>query len=147
MYSHSLAFFFGPPFMVMSLLFTIHLYLIFQAVRVPVLANGDVRSLADAAQVRDATGVDGVMCARGMLENPAMFAGEDSIACANCRIAVTRQILFYFCGSITNLLNFIRCQGSTRRPPSAYPTGCGSRSTPARPSPASITTWDSIMAF
>ena len=76
MYSHSLAFFFGPPFMVVSLLFTIHLYLIFQAVRVPVLANGDVRSLADATQVRDATGVDGVMCARGMLENPAMFAGK-----------------------------------------------------------------------
>ena len=47
----------------------------FQAVRVPVLANGDVRSLSDAAEVRAATGVDGVMCARGMLENPAMFAG------------------------------------------------------------------------
>jgi len=49
-----------------------------QAVRVPVLANGDVRSLSDAAEVRAATGVDGVMCARGMLENPAMFAGFDS---------------------------------------------------------------------
>ena len=48
----------------------------FQAVRVPVLANGDVRSLSDAAEVRAATGVDGVMCARGMLENPAMFAGR-----------------------------------------------------------------------
>ena len=43
------------------------------------MANGDVRSLADAAQVRAATGVDGVMCARGMLENPAMFAGENGI--------------------------------------------------------------------
>ena len=50
---------------------------LFQAVRVPVLANGDVRSLSDAAEVRAATGVDGVMCARGMLENPAMFAGRN----------------------------------------------------------------------
>ncbi len=39
------------------------------------LANGDVRSLSDAEEVRAATGVDGVMVARGILENPAMFAG------------------------------------------------------------------------
>ena len=47
------------------------------------MANGDVRSLKDAAEVRAATGVDGVMCARGMLENPAMFAGN-----TECRMAV-----------------------------------------------------------
>ena len=56
----------------------------FQAVRVPVLANGDVRSLSDAAEVRAATGVDGVMCARGMLENPTMFAGRGTTAKMYC---------------------------------------------------------------
>ena len=107
----------------------------FQAVRVPVLANGDVRSLSDAAEVRAATGVDGVMCARGMLENPAMFAGKGTTA------------------KMYSLpLDFILwadSQVSIRRPPSASPGGCGSRSTPARRSPASITTWDRdpFMAF
>lgn len=44
------------------------------ALRIPVLANGDVNSVRDAEMVREATGVDGVMSARGILSNPAMFA-------------------------------------------------------------------------
>ena len=47
------------------------------SVAIPVLANGDVKSLQDAQITRDETGCDGVMSARGMLENPAMFAGYD----------------------------------------------------------------------
>lgn len=43
--------------------------------RVPVLANGDVYSLKDAHSIASETGVDGVMAARGLLENPALFAG------------------------------------------------------------------------
>lgn len=46
-----------------------------QSLRVPVVANGDVRTLEDAEMYRRETGVDGVMAARGILENPAMFAG------------------------------------------------------------------------
>ncbi|KAF9181171.1 tRNA-dihydrouridine(20a/20b) synthase [NAD(P)+]-like protein [Haplosporangium sp. Z 11] len=42
---------------------------------VPVLANGDVFSLEDANKIVEATGVDGTMSARGILENPALFAG------------------------------------------------------------------------
>lgn len=42
---------------------------------VPVLANGDVYSLKDAHDIARETGVDGVMAARGLLENPALFAG------------------------------------------------------------------------
>lgn len=49
--------------------------LIRESVGVPVLANGDICSLADAARIYDATGVAGVMAARGLLTNPAMFAG------------------------------------------------------------------------
>ncbi|KAF9402006.1 tRNA-dihydrouridine(20a/20b) synthase [NAD(P)+]-like protein [Mortierella sp. AD011] len=43
---------------------------------VPVLANGDVFSIDDAKMIVDATGVDGTMSARGILENPALFAGH-----------------------------------------------------------------------
>ena len=45
--------------------------------RVPVLANGDVYSLEDARRIAEETGVDGVMAARGLLENPALFAGYE----------------------------------------------------------------------
>lgn len=43
--------------------------------RVPVLANGDVYSLEDALRITKETDVDGVMAARGLLENPTLFAG------------------------------------------------------------------------
>ena len=45
---------------------------------IPVIANGDIFNLKDVAQVHSSTGVDGVMCARGMLQNPAMFSGCES---------------------------------------------------------------------
>lgn len=48
-----------------------------QAATVPVIANGDVYTLADVHQTAAMTGVDGVMAARGILENPALFAGYE----------------------------------------------------------------------
>ncbi|KAF4631762.1 hypothetical protein G7Y89_g6367 [Cudoniella acicularis] len=42
--------------------------------RVPTLANGDVFTRGDALSHVKFTGVDGVMAARGLLENPALFA-------------------------------------------------------------------------
>ncbi|KAI9332650.1 dihydrouridine synthase-domain-containing protein [Obelidium mucronatum] len=42
---------------------------------VPIFANGDIFSLQDANEIVRETGVDGVMAARGLLENPALFAG------------------------------------------------------------------------
>ena len=44
---------------------------------VPVLANGDVYSLKGAHEIAQETGVDGVMAARGLLVNPALFAGYE----------------------------------------------------------------------
>ncbi len=44
---------------------------------VPVVANGDICSLQDATAVRERTGVHGVMAARGLLSDPAMFDGAD----------------------------------------------------------------------
>lgn len=45
--------------------------------KVPVVANGDSYTAAGAAEIAKRTGVDGVMAARGILENPAMHAGFD----------------------------------------------------------------------
>ncbi|SPC65705.1 related to tRNA dihydrouridine synthase [Ustilago sp. UG-2017b] len=44
---------------------------------VPCVANGDVWTLDDAIRYRKKTGCRGAMSARGLLANPALFAGED----------------------------------------------------------------------
>lgn len=51
--------------------------LIQENIGIPVVANGDIKSLEDAEHVHKVTGVKGVMCAQGMLQNPAMFAGYE----------------------------------------------------------------------
>lgn len=44
---------------------------------IPVIANGDIKSMQDVEAIYELTGVDGVMAARGLLTNPAMFAGYE----------------------------------------------------------------------
>jgi len=44
----------------------------------PTLSNGDVFTLSDAISHSKTTGVDGVMSARGLLQNPALFKGYES---------------------------------------------------------------------
>ncbi|KAI9027579.1 hypothetical protein CLU79DRAFT_739820 [Phycomyces nitens] len=51
--------------------------LVKESVGVPVVANGSIFSLADAEEMYEKTGVNGVMSARGLLKNPAFFAGHD----------------------------------------------------------------------
>jgi len=45
-----------------------------EALKVPVLANGDIRSLAEARACLEATGADGVLSAEPLLSNPALFS-------------------------------------------------------------------------
>lgn len=45
-----------------------------EAVRIPVIGNGDVFSVADAHAMRDKTHCDGIMIARGAMGNPFLFA-------------------------------------------------------------------------
>lgn len=48
-----------------------------QSVQVPVVANGDIKTLEDVKRIKDLTNIDGVMSARGLLENPSFYAGHD----------------------------------------------------------------------
>lgn len=45
---------------------------------IPVIANGDVTTLSTAHSIASATGCHGVMAARALLANPALFKGHDS---------------------------------------------------------------------
>ncbi|XP_059282348.1 uncharacterized protein LOC132036125 isoform X2 [Lycium ferocissimum] len=44
-------------------------------IRIPVLANGDIRHMDDVQNCLEKTGADGVLSAESLLENPALFAG------------------------------------------------------------------------
>lgn len=48
-----------------------------QAVRIPVIGNGDVKRVADIARIRAHTGCDAVMIGRAAIGNPWLFAGKD----------------------------------------------------------------------
>lgn len=48
-----------------------------QAVKVPVIGNGDVRTVADIDRLRTHTGCDAVMIGRAAIGNPWIFAGKD----------------------------------------------------------------------
>ncbi|KAF7694115.1 tRNA-dihydrouridine(20a/20b) synthase [NAD(P)+]-like [Silurus meridionalis] len=48
-----------------------------ESLHIPVIANGDIKNPKDVESVYELTGVDGVMSARGLLANPALFAGYE----------------------------------------------------------------------
>lgn len=52
--------------------------LIKDSVNCPVMANGDAFSMTSVNKIIEITGVDGVMSARGILSNPALFSGYES---------------------------------------------------------------------
>lgn len=46
---------------------------------VPVIANGDLVDAVSLSEMVERTNVDGVMCARALLTNPALFSGHDVV--------------------------------------------------------------------
>ena len=48
-----------------------------RAVKIPVIANGDVKTVADIARVKNITGCDGVMIGRAAIGNPWIFQRKD----------------------------------------------------------------------
>jgi tRNA-dihydrouridine synthase B len=48
-----------------------------QTLKIPVIGNGDVRTVADIAAIKAHTGCDGVMIGRGAIENPWIFQCKD----------------------------------------------------------------------
>uniref|UniRef100_A0A182N799 tRNA-dihydrouridine(20a/20b) synthase [NAD(P)+] n=1 Tax=Anopheles dirus TaxID=7168 RepID=A0A182N799_9DIPT len=64
-----------------------------QSLGIPMVANGDIFTLEDAEQMHAETKCDGVMAARGMLSNPALFAGHRStpVECVQRWLQICRQ--------------------------------------------------------
>ena len=65
-----------------------------QAVKIPVLGNGDVRTVADIEKIKSHTKCDGVMIGRGAIGNPWIFARKDrEQVTAQEKIALLRRHL------------------------------------------------------
>lgn len=68
------------------------------SVRLPLIANGDVKNLENAQKLYKATNCQGIMSARGILANPALFSGYTTtpLSCIQDWIDITARIDTHF---------------------------------------------------
>lgn len=62
------------------------------SVKIPVIANGGIFSLADAENIMDKTGADGIAVARGAMYNPRIFAEITGTDVGDFKQKVLKQI-------------------------------------------------------
>lgn len=109
-----------------------------EAVSVPVVGNGDIRSGADAMRMAVETGCDAVMIARGTEGNPWLFsqvqaalAGEPNLRRPRLRNALPWRAAMQSCSPIARGATSCACAS----------TPCGTwRVSPAPPKPAAAST-------
>eukprot|EP00055_Hartaetosiga_balthica_P005197 m.14885 g.14885 ORF g.14885 m.14885 type:complete len:385 (-) comp4388_c0_seq1:120-1274(-) len=85
--------------------------LVKDSVQVPIIANGNVYCLKDAQDIASWTNADGIMSARGMLQNPALF--DDAIFsngnndCKYCPLEVVEEYVkeALRCGTLTTIMH------------------------------------------
>eukprot|EP00741_Cyanophora_paradoxa_P010200 tig00020510_g9875.t1 len=77
-----------------------------ESVSVPVVGNGNVFTLQDGRDFQDRTGVHGVMAARGLLQNPALFSGHDTppLECALDFLRIATELGTSFTTTHTHLM-------------------------------------------
>jgi tRNA-dihydrouridine synthase 4 len=85
----------------------------------PVVANGDLFSLTDCKKICEEAKVRGVMCARGLLANPAMFADYDHtpIECINDWIDICMKsgtAFHYFHQTLSQMLTNVLSKSDRR---------------------------------
>ncbi|XP_047345415.1 tRNA-dihydrouridine(20a/20b) synthase [NAD(P)+]-like isoform X2 [Vespa velutina] len=68
------------------------------SVQLPLIANGDVKNLENAQKLYEATNCQGIMSARGILTNPALFSGYTTtpLSCIQDWIDITARIDAHF---------------------------------------------------
>jgi tRNA-dihydrouridine synthase B len=81
-----------------------------QAVKIPVVANGDVRTVADIERIKQVTGCEAVMIGRAAVGNPWIFARLDrqdvpaELVCSTMERHLEKMLAFY--GEELGLLRF-----------------------------------------
>ncbi len=77
---------------------------------IPVIANGDVKTVADIERIKRHTGCDGVMIARAAIQNPWIFArlDRDQVTPEQLRVLINRhlKLMLEFYGPARGLVLF-----------------------------------------
>jgi tRNA-dihydrouridine synthase len=80
-----------------------------ESASVPIIANGGIFSMTDVEEIYAKTNVDGVMSARGLLRNPALFAGYEYTPweCIEVKMSYCNELTL---PTLTEIDSFIYCR-------------------------------------